>query len=247
MPLLALPFPVIDPVLVHLGPLAIRWYALAYIAGLIVGWCADPPRSSPTIAIGAARRGRRADSIDDLLVYCALGVVIGGRLGNVLFYDPGYYFAHPLEIFMVWQGGMAFHGGMLGALVGVLLFARRYRDAVADGARSRLPRRADRHLPRPHRQFHQAGALGPADRRALGDDLSRLRRRCRAIPARSTRRLLEGLANFVVAVARSRAAAACGGRGCVTGAFGVDLRRWRASSASSFAIPIPISRTSAAA
>ena len=66
-------------------------------------------------------------SLDDLLVYCALGAVIGGRLGNALFYDPGYYLAHPLEIFMVWRGGMAYHGGMLGVLVGVMLFARRYR------------------------------------------------------------------------------------------------------------------------
>ena len=125
MPMLLLPYPVIDPVLVHLGPLAIRWYALAYISGLIAGWwlirhiVADErywlgrPRPTP-------------ESVDDLLVYCALGVVIGGRLGNVLFYDPRYYFAHPLEILMLWHGGMAFHGGMLGALAGVLLFARRY-------------------------------------------------------------------------------------------------------------------------
>src|SRR4051812_26634346 len=99
MPVFLLPYPAIDPVLVHLGPLAIRWYALAYIAGLIAGWwlvrrfVADDgywngkPRPTP-------------DSIDDLLVYCALGTVIGGRLGNVLFYDPGYYLAHPLEILM---------------------------------------------------------------------------------------------------------------------------------------------------
>ncbi len=126
MPTLVLPFPVIDPVLVHLGPLAIRWYALAYICGLVAGWglirriVADDRYWD-----GAARPS--AESIDDLLLYCALGVVIGGRLGNVLFYDPGYYFAHPLEIFMLWRGGMAFHGGMLGALVGILLFARRYR------------------------------------------------------------------------------------------------------------------------
>jgi len=126
MPMLLLTYPVIDPVLLQLGPLAIRWYALAYISGLIAGWwlirriVADErywlglPRPTP-------------DSIDDLLVYCALGVVIGGRIGNVLFYDPRYYFAHPLEILMLWHGGMAFHGGMLGALVGVILFARRYR------------------------------------------------------------------------------------------------------------------------
>ncbi len=187
MPVLLLPYPVIDPVLVHLGPLAIRWYALAYIAGLVAGW-ALIRRVVADERYWAARPRPTPESIDDLLVYCALGVVIGGRLGNVLFYDPGYYFAHPLEIFMLWRGGMAFHGGMLGALVGVLLFARRYRDAVADGARSRLPGRADRHLSRPHRQFHQAGALGPADRRAPGRWCFPAPTGCRAIPASFTRR-----------------------------------------------------------
>ena len=87
---------------------------------------ADSPRSSPNDRYwGGATRPSR-DSIDDLLVYCAFGVIIGGRLGNVLFYDPEYYFAHPLEIFKVWEGGMAFHGGLIGAFVGILLFARRY-------------------------------------------------------------------------------------------------------------------------
>ena len=126
MLILLLTYPVIDPVLLHLGPLSIRWYALAYIAGLVAGWALiRRVVSSERFWNGAARPS--ADSIDDLMVYCALGVVIGGRLGQVLFYDPGYYFAHPAEIFMLWHGGMAFHGGMLGALAGVWLFSRRYR------------------------------------------------------------------------------------------------------------------------
>jgi phosphatidylglycerol:prolipoprotein diacylglycerol transferase len=124
--MLLLPYPVIDPVLVHLGPLAIRWYALSYIAGLLAGWWLIRRVVADERYWGGAPRPS-AESIDDLLVYCSLGVVIGGRLGNVLFYDPGYYFSHPLEILMVWHGGMAFHGGMLGALAGVVLFARRYR------------------------------------------------------------------------------------------------------------------------
>jgi phosphatidylglycerol:prolipoprotein diacylglycerol transferase len=74
---------------------------------------------------GAAKRPT-PDSVDDLLVYCALGVIVGGRLGNVLFYDPSYYLARPLEIFEVWHGGMAFHGGLIGAALGAWLFARRY-------------------------------------------------------------------------------------------------------------------------
>jgi len=126
MPALLLPYPVIDPVLVHLGPLAIRWYALAYIAGLVAGWALIRHVVADDRFWGGAARPS-VESIDDLLVYCALGVVIGGRLGQILFYDPSYYFAHPLEIFMLWHGGMAFHGGMLGALFGVVLFARRYK------------------------------------------------------------------------------------------------------------------------
>ena len=126
MPTLVLPFPAINPVLVQWGPLAIRWYALAYIAGLVLGWLLIRRIvSDDRYWIGKKRPS--ADSIDDLLVYCAFGVIIGGRLGNVLFYDPQYYFSHPIEIFKVWEGGMAFHGGLIGALIGVLLFCRRYK------------------------------------------------------------------------------------------------------------------------
>jgi phosphatidylglycerol:prolipoprotein diacylglycerol transferase len=126
MPVFLLPFPAINPILVQWGPLAIRWYALAYIAGLIAGWVLIRRVVGNDALWGGVARPDR-DSIDDLLVYCAFGVVIGGRLGNVLFYDPSYYFAHPLEILKVWQGGMAFHGGLIGALVGIALFARRHR------------------------------------------------------------------------------------------------------------------------
>ena len=125
MPLLALPYPLINPILVEIGPLAIRWYALAYIAGLILGWALIRRTLQDKTLWGDAPRPS-ADSVDDLLVYCALGVIVGGRLGNVLFYDPSYYFAHPIEIFKLWEGGMAFHGGLIGALIGVYLFARRY-------------------------------------------------------------------------------------------------------------------------
>jgi phosphatidylglycerol:prolipoprotein diacylglycerol transferase len=129
MPTFVLPFPLINPILVQWGLLAIRWYALAYIVGLIAGWALIRRVVADDSLWGGATRPSR-DSIDDLLVYCALGVVIGGRLGNVLFYDPGYYFSHPWEILKVWKGGMAFHGGLIGASVGIVLFARRNRTPL---------------------------------------------------------------------------------------------------------------------
>src|SRR5271167_5183379 len=120
MPTFFLPFPLINPILVQWGPLAIRWYALAYIAGLIAGWALIRRLVADDRLWGGAPRPDR-DSVDDLLVYCALGVVIGGRLGIVLFYHPSFYFSHPIEILKVWEGGMAFHGGLIGAAVGMAL------------------------------------------------------------------------------------------------------------------------------
>ncbi|MGD0184724.1 MAG: prolipoprotein diacylglyceryl transferase [Roseiarcus sp.] len=129
MSTLVLPFPAINPILFQWGLLAIRWYALAYIAGLIAGWALiRRVVADDRLWRGAARP--TPDSIDDLLVYCAIGVIVGGRLGNVLFYDPSYYFSHPLEILKVWEGGMAFHGGLIGAALGGALFARRYKTPL---------------------------------------------------------------------------------------------------------------------
>src|SRR6516165_6484736 len=105
MPLLAIPFPALDPVAISIGPVAIRWYALAYIAGL------------PPYLVG------RQD-VDDFLVWATLGVVLGGRIGYVLFYKPGYYVFHPLEALYVWHGGMSFHGGALGVTIAIVLFTR---------------------------------------------------------------------------------------------------------------------------
>ncbi len=129
MPTFIIPFPAINPILVQWGPLAIRWYALAYIAGLVLGWWVVRRVVASDRFWGGSKRPSR-DSIDDLLVYCAFGVIIGGRLGNVLFYDPGYYLAHPLDILKVWEGGMAFHGGLIGCFLGMTLFARRYHTRL---------------------------------------------------------------------------------------------------------------------
>src|SRR5215218_4544248 len=121
--LLALPFPAIDPIAVAIGPLAIRWYALAYIAGLVGGWwLARRLAAAPRYWTGL--RQPSPGDIDDLIVWVALGVVLGGRVGYVLFYNFESYLSHPLEIFAVWRGGMSFHGGFLGAVLAIVLFAR---------------------------------------------------------------------------------------------------------------------------
>ena len=118
MPLFAIPFPAISPVAIAIGPFAVRWYALAYIAGLLIGWryclrLADRPP-------GLVRR----NDIDDFLVWATLGVVLGGRIGYVLFYNFEEYAAHPLEALYLWHGGMSFHGGAIGVTLAIYLFTR---------------------------------------------------------------------------------------------------------------------------
>src|SRR5436190_23888556 len=102
--------PNIDPVAISIGPLAVRWYGLMYLVGFAAGWWLGLRR----IATGLAPVTRQ--QFDDLLFMAGLGVILGGRLGYVLFYKPGYYLAHPLEIFAVWPGGMSFHGARLGVI-----------------------------------------------------------------------------------------------------------------------------------
>jgi phosphatidylglycerol---prolipoprotein diacylglyceryl transferase len=123
-----LPFPDIDPVLVSVSvfgvELAIRWYALAYIAGLLLGWryvaalCRRPALWGGTAPLKPARA-------DDLLTWMIAGVILGGRLGYVVFYQPGYFLANPGEILAVWHGGMSFHGGFLGVIAAILGFSWR--------------------------------------------------------------------------------------------------------------------------
>ncbi len=132
----AIAFPTLDPVLVSLDlgilRLDIRWYALAYIVGLILGWryvrhYAAYPEAKLSI-----------ERVDDFLVWATLAVVLGGRLGYALFYQASYFAAHPIEILMVWHGGMSFHGGLVGVVVALILYARRHQlsllrmsDAIA--------------------------------------------------------------------------------------------------------------------
>ena len=113
--------PQFNPIALQLGPVAIHWYGLTYLAafGLFL-WLASLRVAQPQFA----RNGWTRRDVEDLLFYGVLGVVIGGRLGYTLFYKPGYYAAHPLEVFAVWKGGMAFHGGLLGVIAAMALFAR---------------------------------------------------------------------------------------------------------------------------
>jgi len=112
-------FPNLDPVAVQIGPLAIRWYALAYIVGIILSW-----RLMRRLAVQVPQVATPAQ-VDDFVSWATLGVVLGGRLGYCLFYQPSVYLADPIGILRVWTGGMSFHGGMLGVTIAILLFCRR--------------------------------------------------------------------------------------------------------------------------
>jgi phosphatidylglycerol:prolipoprotein diacylglycerol transferase len=125
MSFLAIPFPNIDPVAVPLGPFSIKWYGLAYVAGLLLGWLYIKRLLARSDLWPRATAPFAQRDTDDLLIYVAAGVLLGGRLGHVLFYQPLHYLQHPLDIVAVWQGGMAFHGGLIGSIVGIVLFARR--------------------------------------------------------------------------------------------------------------------------
>lgn len=117
-----LPFPNISPVVFEVGGFAIRWYSLAYMAGILLGWwvIARENLRKPLTNLSKS-------ALDDIVVWAVAGIVLGGRLGYVLFYKPEHYFAHPLEILRVWEGGMSFHGGLLGTIIAFCLFCHKYK------------------------------------------------------------------------------------------------------------------------
>ena len=114
--------PQFDPVAIHIGPLAVHWYGLMYLLAFMQFLWLGKLRVRTL-----SRPGWDDKMMDDLLFYGIFGVVLGGRLGEVLFYNPSYYLSRPLEILAVWQGGMSFHGGFLGVLVAMALFARQHK------------------------------------------------------------------------------------------------------------------------
>ncbi len=122
MPIAVLPFPDLDPVLVSIGPFSIRWYALAYIFGILLGWL-----YARAIIRNQARWGGAAPitltDYDDFIIWVTLGIILGGRTGYVLFYNLPHFLSHPSEILQLWKGGMSFHGGFLGCVLAVALFS----------------------------------------------------------------------------------------------------------------------------
>ena len=206
-----LPYPDIDPVIVRIGPVAIRWYAVAYIAGLMLGWWyvvrmlrdkrlwKDPPFGG--------KAPMTAEDMGDLFVWIAVGVILGGRLGYVLFYGvffcgfftgpacgdlPGGYLTDPVKIIAAWEGGMSFHGGVLGVLLAIVAVLPAAQAQSARGGRSGCRRGAHRIVLRPHRQFHQRRIVGQDFRRAMGDGVSQRRAARRAAPPEPDLRSADG-------------------------------------------------------
>ena len=123
MPLFVIPFPAFDPVLVRFGPFAIRWYALAYIVGILAGWL-YARRIIRNEKYWGGPAPMTVMDFDDFILWVTLGIILGGRIGYVLFYNLPHFAAHPAEIVQLWKGGMSFHGGFLGCVLAVVLFAR---------------------------------------------------------------------------------------------------------------------------
>jgi len=120
-----LPFPEIDPVALSLGPLKVRWYGLMYLFGFVAAWLLGRHRAKRSQKGLAPQPAWTPQEVDDIITYCVVGLILGARLGYTLFYDFAYFVSHPLDVVMIWRGGMSFHGGLLGLLFAGWLFARR--------------------------------------------------------------------------------------------------------------------------
>jgi len=115
----AIAFPAIDPVALEIGPVVVRWYSLAYVAGILLGW------RYIIVLAAKAKNGVERVHVDDFIIWATLGIILGGRLGYVIFYNPVFFAENPLLIFAMWKGGMSFHGGLIGVITVTWLFARK--------------------------------------------------------------------------------------------------------------------------
>src|ERR1700753_1558330 len=122
MPLLTIAFPVFDPVAFAIGPFVVRWYALAYIGGIVIGWVYARALVQ-NAKLWAGPSPVTLAQLDDFVLWVTIGIIVGGRTGYVLFYNPMFFMQHPAEILELWKGGMSFHGGFLGCVAAVMLFA----------------------------------------------------------------------------------------------------------------------------
>jgi phosphatidylglycerol---prolipoprotein diacylglyceryl transferase len=129
MPLLTIAFPVFDPVAFSIGPFVVRWYALAYIGGIVLGWIYARSLIKNEKLWGGPSPIALAQ-LDDFVLWVTIGIIVGGRTGYVLFYNPMFFIQHPAEILELWKGGMSFHGGFLGCVAAVMLFARRNNISI---------------------------------------------------------------------------------------------------------------------
>ena len=126
----ALPFPNIDPVLFSIGPVAVHWYGLAYVVGILLAWRYARWLASTDRLWASGKPAMTPADIDDFLLWAAAGIVLGGRIGYILFYDFAAFADNPLRLFQIWNGGMSFHGGLLGTTVAMILYARRRHIVV---------------------------------------------------------------------------------------------------------------------
>jgi phosphatidylglycerol---prolipoprotein diacylglyceryl transferase len=125
LPLSAIAFPNIDPVLIQIGPIAIYWYGVGYVVGILFAWWYSKRIASAQRLWGAGGSPVTPAHLDDFVLWAAVGIVAGGRIGYILFYDLARYIESPTDIFRVWEGGMSFHGGLLGVIIAMILFARK--------------------------------------------------------------------------------------------------------------------------
>ncbi|MFN3546479.1 MAG: prolipoprotein diacylglyceryl transferase [Mesorhizobium sp.] len=124
LPLAALPFPDIDPVIVQVGPLAVHWYGLGYVVGILFAWWYGKRLLAKPSLWRNGQPPLKPNDLDDFILWAAIGIVLGGRIGYILFYDLARYIENPLAILAIWEGGMSFHGGFLGTTIAMILFAR---------------------------------------------------------------------------------------------------------------------------